>query len=200
MPNYKKEWEEAERYPDLFPTYKDWIKSFKSGHVEIIDCSMILTNTDMCTGKLDDLDPEKVKRAIYSIKQGIVELPIFLKKGAQYECLGGNTRLTALRTYGFLIKAWVVDTGVPFKEDIKNGYNYRTFKSDVNEEELKWHWDEEDRIVECEHETDWLFQMDDKLPVKIVKNTPIFIPEGQYHRIIKGTGDITVKVRKMGKK
>jgi hypothetical protein len=85
----------------------------------------------------------------------------------------------------------------PFKEELKNGFHIRTFSSNLNEMELKWHFDEQDRIVVCENETNWLFQMDNELPFKIERNTPIFIPEGQYHRIIKGTGDLTVKVKKL---
>ncbi len=86
---------------------------------------------------------------------------------------------------------------LPFIEEIKGIYNYRTFPSDLSENELKWHFDLEDRIVVCEHETDWLLQMDNKLPVKIVKNQQYHIPEGEYHRIIKGTGDLTVRVLKL---
>ena len=89
---------------------------------------------------------------------------------------------------------------LPFEEQIKEGFHIRTFSSDLNESELKWHFDEEDRFVVCEQETDWLFQMDDQLPTKIEKNKPIFIPEGEYHRIIKGTGNLVVKVLKIKKK
>lgn len=89
---------------------------------------------------------------------------------------------------------------LPFTEIIDDGYHIRTFKSTLTEMDLKWHFDEEDRIVVCPEETDWLFQMDNELPVKIDRNTPIFIPEGQYHRIIKGTGDLTVKVKKINNK
>jgi hypothetical protein len=88
----------------------------------------------------------------------------------------------------------------PFKEDLKDGYNIRTFSSNLTEMDLKWHFDNEDRIVVCEHDTDWMFQMDDELPRKINRNTPIFIPEGQYHRIIVGSGNLTVKVKKLVKK
>jgi hypothetical protein len=84
----------------------------------------------------------------------------------------------------------------PFKEQLIEGYHIRTFSSELTEMELKWHFDEQDRTVICEYETDWMFQMDNKLPIKIKKNTPIFIPEGTYHRIIKGTGDLIVKVKK----
>ena len=88
----------------------------------------------------------------------------------------------------------------PFKEQIIEGFHIRTFSENLSETELKWHWDNEDRIVICEEDTDWMFQMDNELPIKINRNTPIFIPEGQYHRIIKGTGDLTVKVKKINNK
>lgn len=84
----------------------------------------------------------------------------------------------------------------PFKEELQDGFHIRTFSSDLSEMELKWHFDEQDRTVICEYDTDWMFQMDDELPITIKKNTPIFIPEGTYHRIIKGTGDLVVKVKK----
>jgi hypothetical protein len=88
---------------------------------------------------------------------------------------------------------------LPFTENITNGYNVRTFSSNLDENELKWHFDEEDRIVVSEHETDWQIQMDNKLPEKIQKNKKYFIPEGEYHRVIKGTSDLIVKVKKLKK-
>jgi hypothetical protein len=89
---------------------------------------------------------------------------------------------------------------LPFKENIIDDYNIRTFSYNLDETELKWHFDEEDRIVVCEHETDWQIQIDNKLPEKIQKNKKYFIPEGEYHRILKGKGDLIVKVKKLNKK
>lgn len=88
---------------------------------------------------------------------------------------------------------------LPYKEQINDGFYIRTFSSEVTENELKWHWDEEDRIVICEHDTDWMFQMDNELPIVIKKNTPIFIPEGTYHRLIKGHHDVSFKIKKLNK-
>jgi hypothetical protein len=88
---------------------------------------------------------------------------------------------------------------LPFSENIKGEFNIRIFSSNVNENELKWHFDEEDRIVVCEYETDWQLQMDNELPIKIEKNKKYFIPKGSYHRIIKGNGDLVVKVKKLKK-
>jgi hypothetical protein len=86
---------------------------------------------------------------------------------------------------------------LPFDERLSGGFNIRTFKSDVPETELKWHFDNEDRIVVCEHNTDWMIQIDNELPKKIKNGVPIFIPEGIYHRVIKGNGDLIVKVKKL---
>ena len=85
----------------------------------------------------------------------------------------------------------------PYSEQIKDGFYIRKFDSKLSEFELKWHWDEEDRVIICENDTDWQFQMDNDLPFVIKKNTPIFVNEGQYHRLIKGTGDLTVKIKKI---
>lgn len=71
----------------------------------------------------------------------------------------------------------------------------RTFYHCMNEEELVWHRDREDRIISPNHLTDWKFQFDNKLPIFI--NDEIFIPKGTYHRLIKGTGDLTLKIKKL---
>jgi hypothetical protein len=84
----------------------------------------------------------------------------------------------------------------PFSEEKFGDIYQRTFSQNINDSELKWHFDNEDRIVVCEHDTNWLFQMDNELPVKIQKNKSIFIKEGEYHRIIKGDGDLILKINK----
>ena len=70
----------------------------------------------------------------------------------------------------------------------------RTFLADIDEMELKWHWDEEDRIVEPLNENDWQFQFDNQLPTRI--NKQIHIPTGAIHRVIRGTTDLVVKITK----
>ena len=71
----------------------------------------------------------------------------------------------------------------------------RTFSQDVNQFELVWHRDKEDRIVTPLHKTDWKFQIDNDIPRVIQKE--IFIPKETYHRLIKGSGDLKVKVKKL---
>jgi hypothetical protein len=73
-------------------------------------------------------------------------------------------------------------------------YIIREFNENIDPVELMWHRDNEDRIVEALESTDWLVQLDDSLPIMLDK--PIFIPKHVYHRTIKGTGPLLVKIKK----
>mgnify|MGYP001065266539 FL=1 len=79
----------------------------------------------------------------------------------------------------------------PYTEEAET----RTFTQDVLEEELVWHRDREDRIIDPLSTTDWKFQFDNELPVNITRL--LFIPKNTYHRLIKGTGDLTIRVQKL---
>jgi hypothetical protein len=70
----------------------------------------------------------------------------------------------------------------------------RKYSSEFQAEEFKWHWDKEDRTIHLMGETDWMFQFDNQLPFPI--NDKIDIKKGVWHRIIKGTGDLTLVVEK----
>jgi hypothetical protein len=72
----------------------------------------------------------------------------------------------------------------------------RGFTNRVDPEELKWHFDDEDRIVESIEKTDWMFQFDDELPF-LITETPIHIPKGKYHRVIMGKEDLIVKITRL---
>lgn len=79
---------------------------------------------------------------------------------------------------------------LPFEEKDQ----IRIFSKDVDSEELKWHRDREDRIVTPINNNDWMFQRDNCLPEPIDKE--IFIKKGEWHRVIKGTTDLEIKVKK----
>ncbi len=85
---------------------------------------------------------------------------------------------------------------LPFKEiELEENTFIREFKQDTDSGEFTWHRDREDRIIESLEETDWLIQLDDELPKKI--EGKVFIPMGVYHRVIKGTGDLKIKLNKL---
>jgi hypothetical protein len=84
---------------------------------------------------------------------------------------------------------------LPFQETkLEDNTFIREFKQDTDSGEFTWHRDREDRIIESLEETDWLIQLDDELPKKI--EGEVFIPMGVYHRVIKGTGDLKIKLIK----
>jgi hypothetical protein len=73
-------------------------------------------------------------------------------------------------------------------------YTIRQFSDSVDPIELMWHRDAEDRVIESIGETDWKFQLDNELPAYI--NKPIFIKKYVWHRLIKGSGNLTLMIKK----
>jgi hypothetical protein len=85
---------------------------------------------------------------------------------------------------------------LPFKETkISDNTFIREFSQNTDSGEFMWHRDFESRIIESLEETDWMIQLDDELPKKI--EGEIIIPMGIYHRLIKGTGDLKIKLIKV---
>lgn len=82
----------------------------------------------------------------------------------------------------------------PYRENRKGYVIDRIFDSNVNEAELIWHRDKEDRIVLPLNENNWYLQMDNELPVKLNINEEYYIPNNVYHRVIKGTDELRVQI------
>ena len=83
----------------------------------------------------------------------------------------------------------------PYKDlEVTDKYILREFSQNIDPIELMWHRDDEDRLVEIIGETDWKLQLDNQLPTSM--NQPIFIPRHQWHRVIKGTGNLLLKIHK----
>jgi hypothetical protein len=83
----------------------------------------------------------------------------------------------------------------PYKDlEVTDSYIIREFSENIDPIELLWHRDDENRTVEIIGETDWKLQLDNQLPTSI--NQPIFIPKHEFHRVIKGTGTLKLKIHK----
>jgi hypothetical protein len=76
--------------------------------------------------------------------------------------------------------------------EITDQYIIREFTENIDPIELMWHRDDEDRTIEILGETNWLIQLDDQLPTSL--NQRIFIPRHMWHRAIKGTGTLKLKI------
>ena len=83
----------------------------------------------------------------------------------------------------------------PYKDlEITDQYILREFNDPVDPIELLWHRDNEDRTIEIVGETDWAIQLENKLPTSL--NDRIFIPKHQWHRVVKGTEKLLLKIYK----
>ena len=85
---------------------------------------------------------------------------------------------------------------LPYKEQIIDDHTLREFSQDTPSFEFVWHRDKEDRTIQPTDNTDWLFQLDNDIPRRLTKDK-LFIPKETYHRLIKGTGDLKIRVWKM---
>jgi quercetin dioxygenase-like cupin family protein len=82
----------------------------------------------------------------------------------------------------------------PYKEVIESNVIVRTFSKDVESEELVWHRDKNDRVVEVIQSNGWKFQMDNELPKTLKSGDVVEIPKETFHRVIKGEGNLIIKI------
>lgn len=82
--------------------------------------------------------------------------------------------------------------GLPFEVKYHKNCQERIFYPTAPTTELKWHQDNEDRLVELCEPTDWYIQLDNELPVPFPPK--LFIPKNTFHRVIKGVTHLKVKI------
>ena len=81
----------------------------------------------------------------------------------------------------------------PYKDiEVTDKYIIREFNENIDPIELLWHRDNESRTIEILGETDWKVQLDNELPTSL--NESIFIPRHHWHRVIKGNGNLKLKI------
>lgn len=82
----------------------------------------------------------------------------------------------------------------PYTEEVEGNTRTRVLQENVELHELVWHRDRNDRLVEVIQSNGWMFQYDNGLPFKMIKGDIIKIPKESYHRVIKGKGDLVIKI------
>lgn len=82
----------------------------------------------------------------------------------------------------------------PFEQVEIGDKKIRTFSPDVEDNELKWHYDLNDRKVTIIEGNDWLYQSENELPIKLENSKEIFIPKLVWHRVVKGKGKLVVEI------
>ena len=78
--------------------------------------------------------------------------------------------------------------------EVTDKYIIREFNENIDPIELLWHRDLEDRTIEILEETNWKIQLENHLPTSLKER--IFIPKYEWHRVIKGTGNLKLKIHK----
>jgi hypothetical protein len=86
---------------------------------------------------------------------------------------------------------------VPYLENSEESYFIRTFNQNTPSDELKWHFDDENRKIIPVSGHCWQIQIDNSIPEDLVIGNEYFIPVDVYHRIIKGEGDLVIKLYKL---
>jgi hypothetical protein len=155
----------------VHPENPNWLNNTKMNLYTIIELHTI-----------DPNDDDIVKAATATINRVIDRL---------YK----NTEVkTEFSGYSRYIDVEEIDESPYSDESINEEVKIRTFDVNVNTDELKWHRDREDRLVEVIDGDNWGLQFDNELPIKLVKGESYIIPEGLYHRVIKGEGELKVKI------
>jgi len=97
-------------------------------------------------------------------------------------------------TYEDVIKQ-IKDQRKPFIETIVSDDEIiRTFNPIYPEHLYKWHYDDENRIIEPLNTNDWKFQFDNEVPFEMQEGDTIHIKQMDYHRILKGHDKLILKI------
>jgi hypothetical protein len=83
----------------------------------------------------------------------------------------------------------------PYTEVLEKDSIIREFSGDVNESELIWHRDKQTREVKVLQGDGWKIQMDNRLPEELEKGNNYYIPKMEYHRLIKGKGNLLLQIK-----
>jgi hypothetical protein len=96
------------------------------------------------------------------------------------------------------LRAAAVSSGSPVEVYMDWGHMddsfIRVFCEELQSEELVWHRDKKDRIVEVVSGTGWKFQYDNNVPFELKRGMVLEIKAYSYHRILKGSTDLILRI------
>ena len=86
--------------------------------------------------------------------------------------------------------------GPYIEHEINNSVVIRTFRESTKPDDLKWHRDYEDRLIEAINKNNWQIQLEDHFPINLKPGETIKIPKGIWHRLVKGNSIAIYKIKK----
>lgn len=84
-----------------------------------------------------------------------------------------------------------------FSQTIIDGYLIREFDYPIQENQLYWHKDKNDRVVSVIAGTNWKLQLDNSLPILLLPLEEYFVPKETYHRLILGDSKLILKIKEV---
>ena len=82
----------------------------------------------------------------------------------------------------------------PYFETRIDNTIYRRFEGTVENTDLVWHRDANNRQIIVKESQGWQLQLDNELPQDLVEGNTYFIKAEQYHRLIKGQSDLVIEI------
>jgi hypothetical protein len=86
------------------------------------------------------------------------------------------------------------DIGKPYKDEFFSDFFIRTFYLDKPSEDFIWHRDKRDRVISIISGKGWKLQMDNQMPIDLIQRKVYRIPKETFHRLLKGSNDLIIKV------
>jgi len=83
----------------------------------------------------------------------------------------------------------------PYTQTSNGDYIIREFSPNVQSDELVWHRDRNNRVVEVLSGTNWGLQMEDELPMELKVGDVLEIKAETYHRVFKGIDTLKLKIK-----
>ena len=86
----------------------------------------------------------------------------------------------------------------PFDQiNLSNNVFIRKFSAELSSEELNWHMDKKDREVTVISGSNWMFQEENKLPLKLSSGDTFVIKKETWHRIIRGDDALSIYIKEL---
>jgi quercetin dioxygenase-like cupin family protein len=85
----------------------------------------------------------------------------------------------------------------PYTQKTSSDKFYRIFLESVDPDTLVWHRDANTRHVKTLEGQGWKLQLDNNLPVELVIGETYLVPKEEWHRLIKGKGNLKVEITEL---
>jgi len=103
-----------------------------------------------------------------------------------------NLNKRPLYPLDYVVEDSIAENKLPLKT---NNIKTRLLKENIESKELNWHFEKKDKKIKVIQSNDWMLQFENKTPRLLKEGQVISIPKDVYHRIIKGDGNLIIKIK-----